>query len=57
MYQLNHKKGNALITVLLIITIFMILFLSSTGQASTNVKLKRVVEKSNQSTAIAEMGL
>jgi competence protein ComGC len=57
MDQDNHEKGYALITVLLIITIFMILFLSFAGQASTSVKQNRVVEKSNQSTAIAEMGI
>jgi hypothetical protein len=57
MYQVKKEEGYALVTVLLITTVFMILFLSFMGQASSSVKQNRVVEKSSQSTAISEMGI
>lgn len=53
----NSEKGYALVTVLFIITLFMILSLSFMGQAFNSVKQNKIVEKSSQSVAIAEMGI
>ncbi|WP_053364241.1 hypothetical protein [Bacillus sp. FJAT-27251] len=53
----KNEGGYALLTVLLMITIFMILFLSFMGQAFSSVKQNQVVERSSQSVAVAEMGV
>ncbi|MEH6956302.1 hypothetical protein [Neobacillus drentensis] len=53
----KNEQGYALLTVLLIMTIFMILILSFSGLAFSNVKQNKVVEKNSQSVALAEMGI
>jgi hypothetical protein len=53
----KNEKGYALVTVLVIITLFMVISLSFMGQAFNSVKQNKVVEKSSQSVAIAEMGI
>lgn len=53
----KNEDGYALITVLLIITVFMIVFLSFIGQASNSIKQNQIVERTSQSTAAAEMGI
>lgn len=57
MDRLKNQSGYALVTVLLIITIFMMLFLAFTGQAFNTVKQNQVIEKDSQSVALAEMGV
>jgi hypothetical protein len=53
----NKEQGYALLTVLLIVTLFMLLMLSFSGLAFSNVKQNRIVEKNSQSVALAEMGI
>jgi hypothetical protein len=53
----KNEEGYALLTVLLIITLFMVLFLAFTGQAFNTVKQNKIIEKSSQSVALAEMGV
>jgi hypothetical protein len=53
----NKEQGYALVTVLLIVTIFMVVSLSFMGQAFSSVKQNTVVEKVSQSVAVAEMGV
>jgi hypothetical protein len=53
----KKEEGYALITVLLIITVFMILFLSFAGQSINNTKQNQVIEKDSQSIALSEMGV
>ena len=57
MKSVQNEKGYALVTVLLIITIFMVIFLSFMGQAFSSVKQNQVVEKKSLSVAAAEMGV
>jgi hypothetical protein len=57
MYKLKNEDGYALLSVLLIITVFMIVSLSFMSQAFSSVKQNQVVEKSSQSVALAEMGI
>lgn len=57
MKRLNNEKGYALVTVLLIIVVFLIVFLSFMVQAFSSVKQNTIVESSSQSTAVAEAGI
>ncbi|MCM3669898.1 hypothetical protein M3181_12900 [Mesobacillus maritimus] len=57
MQNFQNEKGYALVTVLLLITIFMVIFLSFMGQAFSSVKQNKVLEDSSQSVAVAEMGV
>jgi hypothetical protein len=57
MRRLKNEQGYALVTVLLITVVFMIIFLSFVGKSLSNVKQNKVVEKSSQSVALAEMGM
>jgi hypothetical protein len=57
MHILKDERGYALLSVLLIIAVFMIIFLSFMGRAFNSVKQNQVVEKSSQSVALAEMGM
>lgn len=57
MERLKNEQGYALVTVLLIIVIFTVLFLSFAGQSFSSVKQNQVSEKSSQSVALAEMGI
>jgi Tfp pilus assembly protein PilX len=52
-----NEKGYALVTVLLMITIFMIIVLSVMGQSFNTVKQNQVVEDNSQTVALAEMGV
>ncbi|MEH7375650.1 hypothetical protein [Neobacillus drentensis] len=54
---IKNEQGYALVTVLLIITVFMVVFLSFMGQAFSSVKQNQVVEKKSRSVAAAEMGI
>jgi hypothetical protein len=53
----KNEQGYALITVLLIISIFMVVFLSFMGQAFSSVKQNQIVEKNSRSVAAAEAGI
>ncbi|MEH7332699.1 hypothetical protein V7161_08690 [Neobacillus drentensis] len=57
MKYLKNEKGYALVTVLVIITIFMIITLSFMGQAFSSTKQNQVVEKSTRAVSAAEMGI
>ncbi|MCL6571833.1 MAG: hypothetical protein K6T88_09135 [Bacillus sp. (in: Bacteria)] len=57
MNGVKNEQGYALVTVLLVVTVFMVLFLSFMGQAFSSVKQNQVLEKSSRSVAAAEMGL
>jgi type II secretory pathway pseudopilin PulG len=57
MTSLKNEQGYALVTVLMVITIFMIVLMSFMGQAFSSVKQNQVVEKNSQSVAAAEMGV
>ncbi|MBI0576520.1 hypothetical protein IEC97_04015 [Neobacillus cucumis] len=57
MNQLKSEQGYALVTVLIIITIFSALFLTFMGQGFNSAKQNQQVEKSSQSVALAEMGV
>ncbi|MGF6948237.1 competence protein ComGC [Neobacillus sp. B4I6] len=54
---MKNERGYALVTVLLIITVFMVVFLSFMGQAFSSVKQNQVVEKKSRSVAAAEAGI
>jgi hypothetical protein len=54
---LKNEQGYALVTVLLIVTIFMILSLSFMGQAFSSTKQNQVFEKNTRSVSAAEMGV
>ncbi|OIK16958.1 hypothetical protein BIV60_01390 [Bacillus sp. MUM 116] len=54
---MKKENGYALVTVLLIISIFMVLFLSFMGQSLNTVKQTQIVEKKSKSVALAEMGI
>lgn len=54
---MKNEKGYALVTVLLIITVFMIISLSFMGQAVNSVKQNQIVDVSSQSVSVAEMGV
>ncbi|MCQ6273509.1 hypothetical protein JMM81_00785 [Bacillus sp. V3B] len=54
---IKDNRGYALVTVLLIITIFMMLALSFIGQSANSIKQNKMVEKNSQSVALAEMGI
>lgn len=53
----KQEQGYALITVLLIVTIFTILSLSFMGYAFNSMKQTQKTEKKSQSVALAEMGV
>jgi hypothetical protein len=53
----KNEQGYALVTVLLIITVFTVIFLSFMGQAFSSVKQNQVIEKNTRSVAAAEMGI
>jgi hypothetical protein len=53
----KNEHGYALLSVLLIVTLFMIFFLSFMGQAFSSVKQNQAIEKHSQSVALAEMGI
>jgi hypothetical protein len=53
----KQEQGYALITVMLIITVFTILGFTFTGMAFNSVKQTQKVEKTSQSVALAEMGV
>lgn len=55
--KINNEKGYALVSVLLIVTVFTVIFLSFMGQAFSSVKQNQVVEKTTRSVAAAEMGI
>ncbi|MBV7506000.1 hypothetical protein KW850_12105 [Bacillus sp. sid0103] len=57
MDSVKHEQGYALVVVLVILTVFSVLFLAFMGQAFNSVKQNQVVEKSSQSVALAEMGV
>nr|WP_263325546.1 hypothetical protein [Neobacillus sp. Marseille-Q6967] len=57
MSKVNNEKGYALVTVLLIVTVLMVFFLSFTGLSMNSVKQNQVVEEVSQSVAVAEMGV
>ncbi|MBT2727058.1 hypothetical protein J7E63_08920 [Bacillus sp. ISL-75] len=54
---IKNEQGYALVTVLLILTVFMVVFLSFMGQAFSSVKQNQVVEKKSRSVAASEMGI
>lgn len=53
----KQEQGYALITVMLIITVFTVLGFTFTGMAFNSVKQTQKVEKTSQSVALAEMGV
>jgi competence protein ComGC len=57
MNNVKHEQGYALVTVLVIVTVFTVLFLAFMGQAFNSVKQNQAVEKTSQSVALAEMGV
>ncbi|MEH7249920.1 hypothetical protein V7114_24445 [Neobacillus niacini] len=57
MTYIKNERGYALVTVLMIVTIFMIVLMSFMGQAFSSVKQNQVVEKNSQSVSVAEMGV
>ena len=57
MNNLKQEQGYALITVMLIITIFTVLGFTFTAMAFNSVKQTQKVEKTSQSVALAEMGV
>ncbi|SEM33450.1 hypothetical protein SAMN05192533_102221 [Mesobacillus persicus] len=57
MSKVSNEKGYALVTVLLIIVVFMIVFVSFTGLAFNSVKQNDVIETTAQSIDLAEMGV
>ncbi|MEH7304935.1 hypothetical protein [Neobacillus drentensis] len=54
---MKNEQGYTLVTVLLMITISMIIFLSFVGLSYSSVKQNQVVEKNSKSVALAEMGI
>lgn len=54
---MKNEQGYTLVTVLLIVTISMIIFLSFVGLSFSSVKQNQVVEKNSKSVALAEMGI
>ncbi|MDQ0975657.1 competence protein ComGC [Neobacillus niacini] len=57
MSKMKNEDGYALVTVLMVITIFMVLFLSFGAQSFSTVKQNKVVETRSQTVALAEMGV
>lgn len=57
MKQDLNESGYALVTVLLITTVFMLVFLSFIGQSFSSTKQNEKVENISQSVAVAEMGV
>jgi hypothetical protein len=55
--NLKQEQGYALITVMLIITVFTVLGFTFTAMAFNSVKQTQKVEKTSQSVALAEMGV
>ena len=53
----KQEQGYALITVMLIITVFTVLGFTFTAMAFNSVKQTQKVEKTSQSVALAEMGV
>ncbi|MEW9053298.1 MAG: hypothetical protein AB2392_19215 [Neobacillus sp.] len=53
----SNEQGYALVSVLLIVVVFSIVFLSFMGQAFSSTKQNQIVEKKTQSVAAAEMGV
>lgn len=54
---MKNEQGYTLVTVLLLITISMIIFLSFVGLSFSSVKQNQVIEKNSKSVALAEMGI
>jgi len=52
-----NNRGYALVTVLLITTVFMIIFLSFIGQSFSSTKQNEKLDSISQSVAVAEMGI
>lgn len=57
MNNIKREQGYALITVMLIITVFTVLGFTFTAMAFNSVKQTQKVEKTSQSVALAEMGV
>ncbi len=55
--RIKNEQGYALVTVLLIITLFMAIIISVMGQSFNTTKQNQTVEKNYQSVALAEMGI
>lgn len=54
---IRENDGYALVTVLLIVTIFTMLAFSFMGQAANTTKQNKITEEKSQSVALAEMGI
>ncbi|WP_066385973.1 type II secretion system protein [Neobacillus mesonae] len=57
MKSVKNEQGYTLVTVLLIITVFMILALSFMGQALSTTKQNKMIEKKATTVSAAEMGI
>jgi hypothetical protein len=57
MDKVKNEQGYALVTVLLVVTVFMVVFLSFMGLAFSSAKQNEVVDQKSQSVAAAEMGI
>ncbi|WP_312471003.1 hypothetical protein [Neobacillus sp.] len=57
MKWVKNEQGYALVTVLLIVTVFMIISLAFMGQALSSTKQNQVVEKKARAVSSAEMGI
>lgn len=55
--EIKKEQGYALVTVLLVITIFMIVGVSAIGLSFNTAKQNQVIETKSQSTSVAEMGM
>lgn len=55
--QINNQEGYALLMVLVIIVVFTTVFLSFLAQSLSNMKQNQMIEKKEQSTSLAEMGI
>lgn len=54
---IRNDQGYALVTVLLIITVFMMLAIAFMGQSTNSMKQNSIIEEKSQSVALAEMGV
>ncbi len=54
---IKNEQGYTLLTVLIILTLFMLLFLAFMGQSMNLVKQNQVVAKNSRSVSAAEMGV
>lgn len=57
MKNLRKEDGYSLITILLFITVFSIIFLSFIGYSFNTVKHNKIVEKQTKTVTLAEMGV